>query len=143
LVGILSRVAEGFGPFEATATGFPWGNAGANSHPVRPGEIRSCPARLFFSMIRKGRFFLPLPPVWIFPPKVLGPAQRNGLPANFGGAMQPIAVKAVAKDRRNRPKTENSLRGGVGGVATQRILPISNTFLIFGRLGNNGRWTHN
>src|SRR5262249_35067155 len=31
-------------------------NAGANSYPVRPGEIRSCPARLFFSFLPTRRY---------------------------------------------------------------------------------------
>src|SRR5262245_14384347 len=39
--GILSRVAEGLGPLKPQQPVAPR-DAGANSHPVRPGEIRSC-----------------------------------------------------------------------------------------------------
>src|SRR5207248_11125933 len=56
LVSILSRVAEGKGPLKPQQPVSRKGDAGAKSHPVRPGEIRSCPARLFFSTPGRGFF---------------------------------------------------------------------------------------
>jgi hypothetical protein len=60
LVCILSRVAEGKGPLKPQQPVPRKGDAGAKSHPVRPGEIRSCFARLFFSTSGRG-FFIASP----------------------------------------------------------------------------------
>jgi hypothetical protein len=60
LVSILSRVAEGKGPLKPQQPVGRKADAGAKSHPVRPGEIRSCSARLFFSTPGRG-FFIASP----------------------------------------------------------------------------------
>src|SRR6516162_6171333 len=92
--GILSRVAEGLGPLKPQQPVVPR-DAGANSHPVRPGEIRCVGLpHLFFSGTGRG-FFVKAPSVRLprYPPlfaaveKGVSPLSRTAaLPGSVGGA---------------------------------------------------------
>jgi hypothetical protein len=61
LVSVLSRVAEGKGPLKPQQPVSRKGDAGAKSHPVRPGEIRSVPCTPLPLCIRKRLFCWPQP----------------------------------------------------------------------------------
>src|SRR5262249_18484299 len=68
LAGILSRVAEGQGPLKPQQPVGRKADAGANSLPVRPGEIRSCATHASSSLNPEEAFFCAPSPLAEYPP---------------------------------------------------------------------------